>query len=255
MKISNHPLHYSIHTRLRKFHFDRLLSGSNKNGIILDIGCGLGYWLDVYGDDFAINAGIDSDDVALKANIANGHRNMMKGDASRLPFKNNSVDVIICSEVLEHLEDGLDQNALCEMDRVLKSDGKLLLTVPALEGINAYTKMRNLGHDKPGGEFHYRPGYALNEIKKLISNTSLEIRETHFSMFLLSEMFMDIQKWFFYKKSGFKEHSDILNAKDSSLFRIYQSIFPIMILGFILEDIIICPYAKGHILIMLLNHR
>jgi len=45
-----------------------------------------------------------------------------------LAFKNNSIDVIWCSEVLEHLFD--PAYAVSEFYRVLKPEGKLLVTVP-----------------------------------------------------------------------------------------------------------------------------
>lgn len=51
------------------------------------------------------------------------------GDATCLPFPDNTFDRIIASEVLEHVPD--DQAALAELARVLKPDGILAATVPA----------------------------------------------------------------------------------------------------------------------------
>ena len=48
--------------------------------------------------------------------------------SERLPFQDNTFDVIWCSEVLEHLYSPLF--ALKEFNRVLKPGGKLLVTVP-----------------------------------------------------------------------------------------------------------------------------
>lgn len=45
-----------------------------------------------------------------------------------LPFKKNEFDCVICTEVLEHLSH--ENRALKEMKRVLKDDGKILITVP-----------------------------------------------------------------------------------------------------------------------------
>ena len=45
------------------------------------------------------------------------------GDAHSLPFKNDSFDVVLATEVLEHLKE--PQRALNEMKRVLKDGGKL----------------------------------------------------------------------------------------------------------------------------------
>ena len=49
-------------------------------------------------------------------------------DATRLPFADNSFDKIICSEVLEHIENY--QGVLREINRVLKPEGILAISVP-----------------------------------------------------------------------------------------------------------------------------
>ncbi len=49
-------------------------------------------------------------------------------DICNLPFKNNSVDLIICEEVLEHLPD--PDSALREMSRILKTTGRIYMNVP-----------------------------------------------------------------------------------------------------------------------------
>jgi SAM-dependent methyltransferase len=53
-------------------------------------------------------------------------------DATRLPFRSESLDALVCSEVLEHIQE--DRSALREMYRVLRPGGRLILTVP----INPY---------------------------------------------------------------------------------------------------------------------
>ena len=50
------------------------------------------------------------------------------GDATKLPFADNTFDRIIASEVLEHVPD--DHGALGELTRVLKPGGVLAATVP-----------------------------------------------------------------------------------------------------------------------------
>tara|TARA_Y100000590_G_scaffold450973_1_gene591554 strand:- start:11 stop:694 length:684 start_codon:yes stop_codon:yes gene_type:complete len=51
------------------------------------------------------------------------------GDATRLPFHDNTFDRIIASEVLEHIHN--DEDALDELYRVLKPHGILAITVPS----------------------------------------------------------------------------------------------------------------------------
>lgn len=54
-------------------------------------------------------------------------------DAQYLKFKENQFDIVILTEVLEHIQN--DRRAASEIIRVLKPNGYLLLTVPHLERV------------------------------------------------------------------------------------------------------------------------
>ena len=56
-------------------------------------------------------------------------KGVLRGDATRLPFADGSFDVVITSEVLEHIQN--DVAAISEMVRVLKPGGTFAATVPA----------------------------------------------------------------------------------------------------------------------------
>jgi SAM-dependent methyltransferase len=58
------------------------------------------------------------------------------GDAAVLPFASNRADLILCTEVLEHLPDPVQ--ALTEMKRVLAPRGFLIITVPLIWGEHDY---------------------------------------------------------------------------------------------------------------------
>jgi SAM-dependent methyltransferase len=53
----------------------------------------------------------------------------MKAKAEHLPLRSNSIDVIVATDILEHLDD--DIAALQEFHRVLKPGGFAVITVPA----------------------------------------------------------------------------------------------------------------------------
>ncbi|MEI7593420.1 MAG: class I SAM-dependent methyltransferase [Actinomycetes bacterium] len=53
----------------------------------------------------------------------------VNGDATRLPFADNTFDRIIASEVMEHIPD--DTGALDELTRVLRPGGTIAITIPA----------------------------------------------------------------------------------------------------------------------------
>lgn len=59
---------------------------------------------------------------------AHSYFNLQQTDATQLPFANNSFDKIICSEVLEHIENY--SGVLQEIQRVLKPNGILAISVP-----------------------------------------------------------------------------------------------------------------------------
>lgn len=100
---------------------------------VLDVGCGRGFYLkglSCLWMDLRLY-GIDSNSQYLKTAkhfIGEKSTQLIKADATRLPFKNNFFDRIIASEILEHLKD--DQKAIAEIDRVLKPGGKAIITVP-----------------------------------------------------------------------------------------------------------------------------
>ena len=49
-------------------------------------------------------------------------------DITALPFRDSSFDVVICSEVLEHIAD--DNKAICELIRIVKPGKMLAVSVP-----------------------------------------------------------------------------------------------------------------------------
>jgi ubiquinone/menaquinone biosynthesis C-methylase UbiE len=220
------------------------------------VGCGLGYLTEAIGQNYQ-RIGIDNEMRSLKANHKRGAGEMVFGSASNLPFEDQAFDVILCSEVLEHLPTTFDEKALIEMSRVLRSDGQLFVTIPSLEGLRATSKLRNLGHDDPnGGEYHYRMGYSLRDIKNIVKRIpSLEIMKHRYSMFLLSEIMMDLSKWGYFKKNKFKEHSDLADMNESPFLRVYRFLFPLLHTLFILEDFCFCRFFKGHILLLVLKKQ
>lgn len=52
----------------------------------------------------------------------------VKMDIHEIPFEDDSIDIIFCNHVLEHVDD--DMKALSEMKRVLKPGGWAILQVP-----------------------------------------------------------------------------------------------------------------------------
>lgn len=96
---------------------------------VLDAGCGEGFTLDrLHKSNFSKDlVGVDSSESAIKL----GKKlfpslNLKVGDIYNLPFKDGSKDLVVCTEVLEHLTD--PRKALKELVRVSKK--YLILSVP-----------------------------------------------------------------------------------------------------------------------------
>ena len=64
----------------------------------------------------------------IYANYVTDKKPDVQADAAYLPFRDDSFDVVICAELLEHVYQPKD--VLAEAFRVLKPGGRLLLTVP-----------------------------------------------------------------------------------------------------------------------------
>lgn len=104
-----------------------------QEAVILDAGCGTGGML-----RSLKNAtpglglvGVDYSRVAL--GYCGIEFSVSQATVESLPFKNESVDVVICLDVLYHQNIGSDLSALKEMNRVLKRRGCLLIHLPAFE--------------------------------------------------------------------------------------------------------------------------
>ena len=110
------------------------------DGLMLDVGCGEGrHIFGVMQDHPTMKCiGIDMDKASLNIaeegyeyfeSISNAGAEFIEGSAYSLPFDNDSFDLIVCSEVLEHLHEYND--AIKEIHRVLKPGGKFYASVPA----------------------------------------------------------------------------------------------------------------------------
>jgi ubiquinone/menaquinone biosynthesis C-methylase UbiE len=104
-----------------------------QGGSILDIGCGSALVADRLIDRAAYYVGMDFGPrhVAYAAARFAGERpgiraRFVRGDAEQLPFADNSFDVVVISEVIEHLL--RPQKAVWEMARVLRPGGHVVLT-------------------------------------------------------------------------------------------------------------------------------
>jgi SAM-dependent methyltransferase len=108
-----------------------LLLGEARPGErVLDVGCGAGRFVAALREAGAEPIGVELAEAALERARANapGADLRLVADDGSLPLEHASVDLVWCSEVLEHVPD--TAHLLLEVRRVLRPGGRLLVTVP-----------------------------------------------------------------------------------------------------------------------------
>ncbi len=123
---------------------------------VLDIACGSGYGTKLISNKANKVYGIDVDPNAIvyaKKHYAAKNIEYISGDGVSIPLKNNSVDIVICYETIEHIEKY--EKFMTEINRILKKSGQLLLSTP------------NEIEYAEGNHFHIHE-FEYNELKRLV---------------------------------------------------------------------------------------
>lgn len=132
-----HQLIYEeIPPRARNPEFDWLfqrMATKVREGRVLDVGCETGYLLSKLNLPPALLHGLDIASGAIKiANNRVKEANFCVGSVRSMPYKSDTFDYLLCTEVLEHIEGDV---AARECYRVLKPGGVALFTVPNGKGV------------------------------------------------------------------------------------------------------------------------
>jgi len=109
-----------------------LLLGEARAGErVLDLGCGAGRFVAALREAGADPVGVELADGALeraRRNVPGADLRALAPDGA-IPLEDGSVDLVWCSEVLEHVPDTAE--LLSEARRVLATGGRLLVTTPS----------------------------------------------------------------------------------------------------------------------------
>ena len=181
------------------FDFNRV--NINPEGTMLDLGCGEGRHIFGVMEKFpdlkciGLDPHIESLDKAFEGlkfleSISNTKTNFLSGSAYSLPFSDDSFDLVVCSEVLEHLHDYKD--AIKEINRVLKPGGQFLASVPAEFPEKICWLLSEDYQNQPGGHLRI---FKKNELIK-------EIAEHNFS-FESSQRFHSIHSAYWWLRCLF----------------------------------------------------
>jgi len=124
--------HWWFTGRRRLFAREIDNTGLPRTGRVLDVGTSTGANLRLLRDlGFQAADGLDFSQEAIRYCREKGLGVVRQGDACHMPFADESFNLALATDIIEHVDD--DMEALREIRRVLKSDGKVLITVPAFQ--------------------------------------------------------------------------------------------------------------------------
>jgi len=108
---------------------------------VLDIGVGYGFELEELHKKFPhlLLAGIDLSAEAIRNIKQKFNGDFRVGSAENLPWNDNSFDTVLLLETLEHIPSTNTFTVLNEVQRVLKNEGALLVSVPLYENLEMNT--------------------------------------------------------------------------------------------------------------------
>jgi len=141
---------------------------------ILDVGSSAGTNLRMLADlGYGNVKGLDLSPEAQKFCAEKGFAEVLLGDVRNIPYADNSVDLVLATDVIEHVKE--DDIALSEIFRILKTGGHLLLTVPAFQSL--------WGIQDDVGQHKRR--YKKKPFNALVKTSGFDILESYYFNYLL----------------------------------------------------------------------
>lgn len=148
--------------------------GLPKDARILDVGTSTGTNLRMLRDAGYTNVlGLDSSEESIRWTNAKGLPEVIKGDVCDLPFDRGSFDLVLATDVLEHVDD--DARAVAEIARILKSDGHVLITVPSFKMLWGLQDV----------VAHHKRRYRMPQLLRLVESGRLSPTRSYYFNFIL----------------------------------------------------------------------
>lgn len=210
------------HLNLPRFqYFDRHIA--RWNGLhVLDVGCGGGFSCEFLAHRGATVSGIDRSQQCILTAKAHAEQNGLSidyqhGFAENLPYPENSFDVVVCVDVLEHVADV--QQTVLEIHRVLKAGG-----IFCFDTINKTLKSRlimiwlleNILQEIPRGIHDWQKFIKPAELNHLMQQTGFaEIEIKGFNIFG-STIADNVAAYLRYKRTG--NFSITINEEQSVMY-------------------------------------
>lgn len=151
---------------------------------ILDVGCGSGVFMIeliirgafVVGTDYSQKMLNIAKKELISKNISKTTYILKKADATKLPFKENYFDLILATGLTDYLTDIQGQVFLKEASRILKNDGKIIVSFPIESSPLAFVRF-GLGLKIRQKIFKLPPiqnQFSSKKIKRFLANANLK---------------------------------------------------------------------------------
>lgn len=144
---------------------------------ILDVGCASGWFLSRIKKKFpkAKCVGIDLYRDAIQFGKKKYPKITFKvADAHKIPYKSKTFDLVICTEVLEHIKD--PEAALKEIKRILKKNGSAIIELDSgsvLFSIVWYLWRMSRGNVWSHAHLH---SFTVKKLERMLTKTGFEIK-------------------------------------------------------------------------------
>src|SRR5262245_43591033 len=141
---------------------------------VLDLGTSTGTNLRMLREDgFSNVAGLDLSENALRLCKEKQLGNVIRGDITRLPFFHDQADLVLATDVIEHVDD--DRAAVREIARVLKPGGVVLVAAPAFRQLWGLQD-----------EFaQHKRRYRKHELEQILSDAGMIVERSYYFNYLL----------------------------------------------------------------------
>ena len=160
----------------RRVLFDRMIErlGVSNQARVLDVGTSTGGNLRMLRNaGFTRVEGLEISDDAIRWCEAKGLGPVRQGDVCDMPFDDESFDLVIATDIVEHVDD--DRKALSEIYRVLKPGSHAIITVPAFKLL--------WGLEDEASDHKRR--YRGPEVRELIAAAGLICEESFYFNYIL----------------------------------------------------------------------
>lgn len=168
---------------------------------VLDLGTSTGANLRMLQDlGYANVTGLDASEEAIHWCRSKNLGDVVKGDITRLPFASDNADLIMATDVLEHVDN--DALALSEIARVLKPGATALITVPAFKILWGL-------QDEVA---QHKRRYRIARLRRLVAGAGLEISKSFYFNYILFFPILAARQVLKVMRPGIRSENEINSA-------------------------------------------